>query len=222
MTPEELGRGTSTAGGMRAARPETNRPPRPASTPAAKSRNAELPAKGPSGKAARRARRRRRKLIFGSLIAVFIAAAAILGVWVYWTMFRANPDPGTVSSGPPAGGNNTTYIPPTPVTLVPAGSQYTLAPKEHQQTPFVLNNTSEITGHVSGTPGVNVLIMTESQYGRFVNGSAPSSVWSSGSVQSAAIQTTLHPGSYEIVFLNPSTTQPALVHVLAPITAVKG
>jgi hypothetical protein len=66
---------------------------------------------------------------------------------------------------------------------------------------------------------VNLLIMTSSQYQAFSAGGSPTSVWSSGAVASGTLQKTLGAGSYEFVFLNPSSTTPSIVQVISGIQA---
>jgi hypothetical protein len=175
-------------------------------------------ARSPEERAARRARRRRRRLVLYSFVTVTIAAAVTLGAWAYWTVFLASPAGGTVSSGAPIG-NNTTNLPPPPTTILSGGTQYTILPNQHEDTPFQLNNTSTISGRFSASTGVNALLMTSAQYQSFQGGAPPTAVWSTGATRSGVIQASLHPGSYELVFLNPGTTQLALVMILGPVTA---
>lgn len=151
-------------------------------------------------------------------LAAAIAIGVVIGAWAYWHFVLYPPVAGTVSSGGP-GGNNTSGLPPPPVLILPDNTQYNLDPGKHQDTSFTLNQTCVLSGHFTSTAPVNLLILTSTQYQAWTGGGSLNSQWSSGPEKSGEVQTSQPAGSFELVFLNPSSMTPDLVQVPGGVTA---
>jgi hypothetical protein len=146
-----------------------------------------------------------------------VVAGAALGGFAYYKFYLSNSS--TDDSNPPDLNNSSL---PHPTTIVPAGTQYTIDPGHHNDTPFTLSRAQFVTGSFGSSFNVSVYVMTPVQYQKLLGGANPAtagSQYQQGPTMAGSIFVSLPAGTYELVFYAPGPI-PAMVNVGSPIQAM--
>lgn len=149
------------------------------------------------------------------VVPVLLAGAVVGGVAYYKYYYNT----ATTDNSSPGNLNNTSL--PQPVTIVAAGTTWTVDPLHNQGVAFSLNHTSVVTGPYGASVNISVYVMTPTEYHALSGGATPAaagSVWSQGPGPVGTIFANLAKGSYELVFYNPSKV-PSFVHVDGSVQA---